>query len=387
MTRIVPETSQRSSERLPKWLNPAAIIDAAKNTLQKITKTANVAGNTVVTEYANARTGKRYFASHPDIKKQASETKVDPVSGEELSVYRTQQVGTNQASPRFAALEVRSADIQRGDVNKETGSGTYNTFVDRHVVYKVTSALQRFAVQNGMTAPTVTYIRSEHSKMAGQEYPSLNNALCKIEWMYAPRQKVRAFASIGLDEAGNYVFPRVFTTVNGTDIPFEKRSVREFESNFAVHTRNPIQRQKKSDVPTYRRPDITRFRAVSASSQAPGMTSDEYVALQRPGMEEDMMREKLQAKYEQELQAQGLDDESIGTEAANLVFALPPDRLRAEYQAAFGDEGMDAPAAVPGTDEIGSSSSSSAIQPEDVPGPMSSNDLVASLITEEGRRK
>lgn len=269
MQRVIPETKQRSEERVPKWLNIAAVVEAAKSTLQRITKTAAVvAPATVVTEYVNVRTGKRYFASTPVLVKQAGEEKKDPTTGEVLSVYKRQATGLNTPSPRFAKLEERNADLQRGDVNNTTGQGTYNTFVDRHLTFKMVNALQLFASKNGMSMPTVTFLRSEHAKMAGQEYPALNTALCKLEFMYAPRLKARVFASIGIDESGNYVFPRVFTTVDGTNIPFEKRSVTAYMKSFTVHQRQPIMRQKKSDIPTYKRPDITRFRAVSASKTA-----------------------------------------------------------------------------------------------------------------------
>lgn len=293
MNRIIPQITQRSSEKVPQWLNAQKIVEAAHNAVTSVLqKVSSKPSDDIITQYACMPCNKRYFADNEAIVKQATKAKLCPKCGSQMSIFHTRAAATTKASPRFAALEARAADLQKGDVNRTTGSGTYNTYVDRHMIYRMTTALQNYANKMGMLMPTVTFIRSEHTKMAGQEYPMLNGMKCKLEWMYAPKLTTRAYASIAVDEAGNYVFPRMFQVASGKEISFEKKAIQQYEASLFELKEKSLPAQKKTDIPTHRRPDISRFRATASlekeadAEQTVGRGNDTYHT-DRPGRPED----------------------------------------------------------------------------------------------------
>lgn len=268
MNRIVPEKSNPNNQ-LPSWIKPEELIQAGRTSQpNQITKEASV--DQIVTSYACSSCGKIVNASSDIIKSQMTTQKYAgkstfdfscPKCSGILSPYKT--VGQVSSIDNAYASQV---EVKR-DLEKE--SSTYNTYVDRHLVYKAIDSLQNYAHKMGMFGARVRYLNSEHTKQAGQAYPMLNNINCEIEWMYGRNQKAKVEASIEIDQAGKYKFPRVFK-FGSVEYPFEKESVQKMQKEVRFdQLGTPPQ---KSSTPTFKKPDVSRFRQASLKKKADGET-------------------------------------------------------------------------------------------------------------------
>lgn len=264
MNRIVPEKSNPNNQ-LPSWIKPEELIQAGRTSQpNQITKEASV--DQIVTSYACSSCGKIVNASSDIIKSQMTTQKYAgkstfdfscPKCSGILSPYKT--VGQVSSIDNAYASQV---EVKR-DLEKE--SSTYNTYVDRHLVYKAIDSLQNYAHKMGMFGARVRYLNSEHTKQAGQAYPMLNNINCEIEWMYGRNQKAKVEASIEIDQAGKYKFPRVFK-FGSVEYPFEKESVQKMQKEVRFdQLGTPPQ---KSSTPTFKKPDVSRFRQASLKKKA-----------------------------------------------------------------------------------------------------------------------
>ncbi len=274
MTRIIPpiHNSDKVPTSAPKWMDVNAIMQASEKELKAgndlIQKLASKEQERTILSYACENCSKVFNSTHSALKAQATladnqQKSVEytcPSCGGGLKPYQTIAKMDLDHNTTYAEQTEK-----RSSLDKEA-SGTYNTFTDMHYVLRAIQELTKFASKNGMTMPRARYIKSEHVKVTGQDYPTLNNIQCELEWIYGRKQKARVMAAIAVDEAGKFVYPKIFKTADGTQHPFEKEYILAMEKlpNFnKMMMRGP----KKTDIPTFRKPDITRFRAFGSMNE------------------------------------------------------------------------------------------------------------------------
>lgn len=265
--RIVPQNNKQI-KNLPSWLKVDEILEASKASKQAgIQKIAAKEQSSIAISYACSSCSKVFSVDHPELVKQANLAKrantdiayTCPNCGNGMTPYKTTTSLCKRDEIRYAdQIEVKK------DMEK-IASGSYNTYTDRHIQYRAINALEDFATKQGMTAVRARYLRSEHTKQAGQEYPMLNAIACELEWMYGKKQKARVEAFIGIDPAGKFKFPKIFKTADGTEYPFEKEVIQSLEKSA---DREVFERKmKRTDTSTFKRPDVSRFRAVASLNE------------------------------------------------------------------------------------------------------------------------
>jgi len=273
MARIIPNYDVNTRKTTPNWINPKEIITAGKGDLKKIkglTKTASQPTKIIVS-YLCTPCNKVFQSSHMDFIKQATIARkhnepfepICPKCGNKVIPYKDTVLKETTSN-----LQSLNQEKNVNLLDKEASAkGMYNTFVDRRVVYAASEKLGKFARKNGMTACTARYLKSEYTKEAGNDVSTFNKIDCSLEWLYGKNQKGRAMATVKIDPAGKFEFPKVFKVASGMEYPFEEKYVRKLEKEPAMFQSMPT--RKKSDIPVYRKHDPTRFRVA-------GMKVGEY---------------------------------------------------------------------------------------------------------------
>jgi hypothetical protein len=272
MTRIIPQKNV-SKVVVPSWLNAQELINASQDQVERnqaFQKNASSQTTTmVVAQYACPSCRKVIGSDAPELKVQEDLAK-------RASKTFAPQCSTCQ-TPLAPYKSVPTSSVQgtqrQGDMTQDLThkSGTYNTYVDRHMVYRAVNALQNYASQNGMQLAHVRYLKAEHTKQAGQEYPMLNNIECEIQWKTTPKVSHTVTATISIDQAGMAKMPLMMTLSDKqTVVPFTKESVQAIGEKYEFD-HMPEMKRKRTDQATYKHPDISRFHALA--SQEPTDTS------------------------------------------------------------------------------------------------------------------
>ncbi len=271
MSLIIPQTNKSVKENIPSWVKTSELITASKEELERnkgFQKTASQQNlPTVIAQYVCPNCQRVVHASAPELKTQEDLAKrASKEFKPTCEVCKTELVPYRKVGASVVPTQ-RQGDMTQKEVDISVKSGTYNTFVDRHLVFKAIDALRNYASQQGMQLAEVRYLKSEHSKQAGQEYPMVNNIECEVRWKTSPKVAHTVTATIVIDQAGMAKMPTMMTLADRqTVVPFTKESVKEIEEKFAFD--HEVERkQKRTDMATYKRPDISRFRAIASQEQ------------------------------------------------------------------------------------------------------------------------
>lgn len=272
MARIEFNPQNREKSTAPEWINPEALNKAsaeeAKRTEEMLSKIESNQ-NEIVVSWSNPGNGHIYQASDSRLLEQARIAKAagkevsftDPNTGEALTPYKKVLLPVKTSNLKQSSHELRVEGIE-----KEAGYN--NTFVDRQVVYKVLEALQVHAAKNGLTLPRARYIKGEYnqSKTAFGALQTFASILTEIEWHYGRNQKGRIFCKASVDPAGKIEMPKVFKIASGDEFEFSQDNIKALEKDSTFREMMNI-KPKKTDVPTFRRPDISRFMATASMNK------------------------------------------------------------------------------------------------------------------------
>lgn len=264
MNRIIPQENQVKKE-LPSWMNANELVESSQRELgDRKREFVQKASNDIITySFVCGNCKKTFFTNSRDLQAQKNLQK----RAGALEIQYTCPDCSSPLTPYNSTLKLSAVSnvyANQTEVRKDLAkeASTYNTYIDRHLVFRSLNALQNFASKQGMWGARARYLNGERVKEAGQEFPILNNFNCELEWQYGLQQVARVTASIGIDQAGKFKMPRVFKTADGKEWPFEKESVLRVEKEISLY--QPELPQKKTDLPTYKRPDISNFRATSS---------------------------------------------------------------------------------------------------------------------------
>ncbi len=271
MSLIIPQNNRNVKVNIPSWVKPIELTAASKEELERnqgFQKTASQQNlPTVIAQYVCPNCQRVVHASSPELKTQEDLAKrASKEFKPTCDICKTELVPYRKVGASVVPTQ-RQGNMTQKEVDISVKSGTYNTFVDRHIVFKAIDALRNYASQQGMQLAEVRYLKSEHSKQAGQEYPMVNNIECEVRWKTSPKVAHTVTATIVIDQAGMAKMPAMMTLADRqTVVPFTKESVKEIEEKFAFD--HEVERkQKRTDMATYKRPDISRFRAIASQEQ------------------------------------------------------------------------------------------------------------------------
>jgi len=256
MSRIVPQENN-SHQSAPKWMNTDELLKCSQKGDKPIQKTASDS-SLVVIKYACDGCAKTFLADHPELKNQQ---RLAALKNTQAKFKCPECDGLLKVSQEVKALEGYKESRTADSFHMEK-EANYSTFTDRLVVMKALDALSKFASKVGMYRADVRYQRSEHTKQAGQQNDMLNSIDCQIDWQYGRNQHARVYASVQIDPAGKILMPRVFKTSSNQEYPFDKETVANLMTD--VDFKKQFERQmRKTDIPTFRKPDPTNFHMAS----------------------------------------------------------------------------------------------------------------------------
>ena len=239
------------NNKKPSWLNTALLPRIEKPKLEKVAKVAYA-----TIQWYCPSCKKLYNRNNLELSEKIDSNPKCPDCGYELSSYKSVSY-LNEDKKASYKMFLKEADL------KKDSSGTYNTFVDRHLYWKTLNDLQKYARKMGMFGAVVRYLNSEHIQKEGQQYPMSNNFNYLIEWQYGYRQgnvleqKKRVTATITIDAAGNVNMPKVFATLDGKEYPFDKAAIKSLEVIPAPPS--AVKTPKMTDTLTFRQQEVSRI--------------------------------------------------------------------------------------------------------------------------------
>jgi hypothetical protein len=251
-----------------------------------------------------------------------------PNCGNELKVYK--ETGLKQNVSNLQSInESKVVDVLRKE-------GTYNTFVDRRIVYETIEKLARYASKLGMTGCVARYIKSEHAKGSSNKLSTFDEIECSLEWMYGRKQKGRATASVKIDPAGKFEFPRVFKVASGMEYPFEEKYIRMLEKD--AHMFQSLPKRKKSDIPIYRKADPSRFRVTGSMKIGDFKDREKSRALDEFADEQaSKLHSPNELRWDRKIKKFLLKDSTTGETYPLLNSELVRDTLVSDYDIEEGD--------------------------------------------------
>jgi hypothetical protein len=270
MTRIIPTINSNVKKELPEWVDIKEVIEVSNKEKQIVDKMVKTSSTEVVTTKLFCTDcnkvislGNQKLQKQKNLASKANKEFIPtcPDCGTELVSYDKVLKVPSKTSTR-EILQTKNVDLLRKDANAK---GTYNTFLDRRVVYNVSEKLADFAKNKGMTQCIARYKRGEYSKEAGNDLSTLNNLEFELEWKYGKGLKARATAIVGITPEGKIIYPKVFKVSSGVEYPFEETYVKKLEKEPYLFERQPS--LKKSDIGEVRPKDPSRFRVGSLNSE------------------------------------------------------------------------------------------------------------------------
>jgi len=262
MSNSILKTNNNSRD-IPKWLDIKSIVAASRDTLTKISKSlllsTTAASNKVVVSYRDSK-GHVISAEDPFIVAQVSKG-VTPIDhyGKELSPYKviSARAEVENAHVQSVATEKRVATNER----QIHPSYMVDSTINRHLQYKALQALTNFANDCGLYGARAKYVLGKNAAVAGKEFQGYTDITADISWLVGPRFRKTITATVGIDAARKLVMPKVFKAADGTEHPFTKEAIGEMLRGMQFE-KPSRQVRKRSDIPTFKKPDPTRFQAV-----------------------------------------------------------------------------------------------------------------------------
>lgn len=252
-----------SGRGIPSWLNTGAVVDAARETRAKISKVASLkataSSDRVVVSYRDSK-GHVISAEDPFVSAQTAKG-IAPKDkyGAELQPHKVIRSKAQVANGNVQSVStVRQVAASERQIHP---SYLVDSTLNRHAQYKALQALTDFANSCGMYGARAKYVKGSNAATAGKHFQGYSEITADISWLVGPRFRKTVTATVKIDAAHKLVMPKVFTTAEGKEHPFTREAVAELLRG-TEFTKPPKEVRRRSDIPTFRKPDPTRFQAV-----------------------------------------------------------------------------------------------------------------------------
>ena len=251
---------------VPKWFNAQQVVDAAKETQAKVASQEplqkQAATKFIVVSYMDSR-GHVINAEDKTVVSQLAKGQA-PVDewGQPLVPHAQIPVFAKPETLGISAV----ASLKEVDVRERQVHPSYmaDSTINRHIQYKALQKLTDFANDMGLYGARARYLHGKNASMEGKQFVGLREVTAEISWLVGPRLKKNIVATIGVDPGDKGIMPKVFKDASGTEHEFTKEAVAQMLKGMQFEKPSREVR-KRSDIPTYRKPDPTNFRPIPRS--------------------------------------------------------------------------------------------------------------------------
>ena len=256
-----PKNIKKQAEKVPSWLKVDEVkeaYDSAQSDIAKVGLKKEASSSLIVISYVDSH-GKVIFADDERITKQknAGVKELLDDAGKPLIPYKQGYAKTTETSNVHSVAQVKEIDRREREIHP---SYVVNSIISRHTQYKALQALSNHASNCGLFGARCRYINGKIASTEGKHFQNYTEVTAEIDFIIGPRVHKHITASIGIDAAGKFILPQVFKDPTGEEHPFTRDAVAELLRGME-YEKPPREQNKRSDTPTYKRPDKSRFNA------------------------------------------------------------------------------------------------------------------------------
>ncbi len=257
-----------AQNRKPRWLNTRKLMTEAGESLQKKIETEKTAPKLKIAQFKQVSA-----FSCPNCRLKFTsgqiESQIRKAAREGNSYIECPQCGATLKEDRFAQVKDPEPIIHRAqylnDANRRPNIGRVpNMWVDKAIYGRLVQKLAEYVAKVGITNPQMKFQRGIRSSKFPGEPHSAKGAEFSVEFIDRNNTRNRIFIQAGLTAKGDFIYPRTFKTTIGQEYPLTTEAIVNFTSGKLF---NPVTPSMQIPPLTYRQPDYTRFREISADQQ------------------------------------------------------------------------------------------------------------------------
>ncbi|KKK94753.1 hypothetical protein LCGC14_2679690, partial [marine sediment metagenome] len=143
-------------------------------------------------------------------------------------------------------------------------SRSIDTWVDKAIYGRIVQKLGEHIQQFGIDNPQLKFQRGIRAQKFPGQPMTAKGAEFTVEFVDFNNTRNRIVVQAGLTIKGELIYPRTFKTLSGTEYPLTKQAIDDFTSG-KLYDR--VMSDATIGPLTYRYPDPTRFREISADNQ------------------------------------------------------------------------------------------------------------------------
>jgi len=246
----------------PKWLDVVKLKKAAgKEAEHQNTLHVNlpVHSHKVIATYICPQCKLQYTSS--DVEKQ-----VKNAARKGIQYIECPKCGGALREGRTAVVKDLTSIVNRADKYNDSNrapSRNIDTWVDKAIYGRMVQKLGEHIQQFGINNPQLKFQRGVRAQKFPGQPKTAKGAEFTVEFVDFNNTRNRIVVQAGLTVKGELIFPRTFKTLSGTEYPLTKQAIDDFTSGklyghvMSDATIRPL---------TYRYPDPTRFREISAGN-------------------------------------------------------------------------------------------------------------------------
>ena len=155
------------------------------------------------------------------------------------------------------------------DINRAPNRGI-DTWVDKAIYGRIVQQTGEYIQQFGIDNPQLKFQRGIRAQKFPGQPRSAKGAEFTVEFMDYNNTRNRIIIQAGVDIDGKLIYPRTFRTLSGTEYPLTVHAIEDLTSGKLYDAAMP---DHKIPSLTYRYPDPTRFREISAANKKMNKTA------------------------------------------------------------------------------------------------------------------
>ncbi|MCK4825217.1 hypothetical protein KA005_56230, partial [bacterium] len=167
---------------------------------------------------------------------------------------------------RTAVVRDVTSIVNRADRYKDSNkapSRSIDTWVDKAVYGRIVQKLGEHIQQFGIDNPQLKFQRGFRARKFPGQPKTATAAEFTVEFVDFNNTRNRIIVQAGLTIKGDLIYPRTFKTLSGSEYPLTKQAIDDLTSG-KIYDR--VMSDATIGPLTYRYPDPTRFREISASN-------------------------------------------------------------------------------------------------------------------------
>ena len=247
----------------PKWLDVAKLKNASGNEAEQQSKlhvNLPVRSHKVITAYICPQCRLQFTSSDVEIQvKKAARTGTQYIE--------CPKCGGILREGRTAVVKDVTSIVNRADKYRDSNrppSRSIDTWIDKAIYGRIVQKLGEHIQQYGINNPQLKFQRGIRAQKFPGQPMTAKGAEFTVEFVDFNNTRNRIIVQAGLTIKGELIYPRTFKTLSGSEYPLTKHAIDDFTSGKLY---DPVMSDATIGPLTYRYPDPTRFREISAGSK------------------------------------------------------------------------------------------------------------------------